>query len=70
MLVFDPVFYITAVTADIANNGNFTEQGHGRSINVVTAGVSSRIIRHTHDISRMALRAAPCIFHSHSLLAQ
>ena len=66
--VFHPILHITAITANIADHWNFTEQGHPCGIDVVPTGVSCRMIRHTHDIFRMALWAAPCIFHRQSLL--
>ena len=44
------------------------EECHEFSIDIISAGVSWRIIRHTHDILRMAFRAASCIFHCHPLL--
>ena len=61
--VFYPISHIAAVTANRADHWNFSERDHRRGIDVVSAGASSWIILHTHDIPRMALQAAPCIFH-------
>jgi len=51
MPLFHPVFYIAAVAADIANDGDFSEQGHGRSVDVIAAGMAVGVVRRTHDIS-------------------
>lgn len=50
MPVFYPVFHIAAIAADITDHWDFPNQGHGRGVDIVSAGVSARIIRHTHDI--------------------
>ena len=51
MPIFHPVFYIAAVAADIAYNGDFSEQSHGRGVDIIAAGMAVGIVRHTHYIS-------------------
>ena len=68
LFLFYPILHITAITANIADHWNFTEQGHPCGIDVVPTGVSCRMIRHTHDIFRMTFGAATWIFHRQSLL--
>lgn len=68
MPVFYPVFHIAAITADIANHRNFSNHGHGCGVDIVSAGVSARIIRHTHNILWMTFRTTSHIFHCYYLL--
>lgn len=50
MPVFYPIFHIAAIAADIADHRDLSDQGHRRGVDIVPAGVSARIVRHTHDI--------------------
>lgn len=68
ILMFHPIFYITAITANIANNRDFPHKRKRWGVNVVPAGMAVLIIRHTHNIPWMALRAASYIFHRYFLL--
>lgn len=63
ILCLYPIFNITAIAADKANNWNFVHKGKGGCIDIIAAGVSVRIIRNTDDIHRATFWAFPCVFH-------
>jgi hypothetical protein len=50
MSIFYPIFHIAAIATDIADYRDFPDQGHSRGVDIVPAGVSALIVRHTHDI--------------------
>ena len=49
-LRFYPIFYIAAVTADVANNRDFFHQRKGWGINIVAACMAVLIVGDTDDI--------------------
>lgn len=50
MPILHPIFYIAAITAHIAYHRDFPNQHHSRDIDIISACMTIRIVRHTDDV--------------------